>query len=163
MTVKMELDATKKREFEEVMAKLEGTKGALMPVLQDAQQRFGYLPEEIIDLISERMGIFTSEIYGVATFYSQFTFVPKGKYSISVCLGTACYVNGAKEILDEFSRVLGIEMGETTEDMNFSLVETRCVGACSEAPVVMINNKIYPRFRKEQVATLIEELREGGA
>ncbi len=133
-----------------------------MPILQDAQQRFGYLPEEIIDLISERMGIFTSEIYGVATFYSQFSFVPKGKYAISVCLGTACYVNGAKEILDEFSRILGIEMGETTEDMNFSLVETRCVGACSQAPVVMINNVIYPRFRKEQVAALVEELRERG-
>lgn len=158
--MKMEIDAVKKREFEEYMAKLEGTKGALMPVLQDAQQRFGYLPEEIIDLISEKMKIFTSEIYGVATFYSQFTFVPKGKYSISVCLGTACYVNGAKDILDEFGRLLGIGIGETTSDMKFSLVETRCVGACSEAPVVVVNNKIYPRFKKEQVEGLIEELRE---
>ena len=158
--MKMEIDAIKKREFEEYMAKLEGTKGALMPVLQDAQQRFGYLPEEIIDLISEKMKIFTSEIYGVATFYSQFTFVPKGKYSISVCLGTACYVNGAKDILDEFGRLLGIGIGETTPDMKFSLVETRCVGACSEAPVVVVNNKIYPRFKKEQVEGLIEELRE---
>lgn len=158
--MKMEIDAVKKREFEEYMAKLEGTKGALMPVLQDAQQRFGYLPEEIIDLISEKMKIFTSEIYGVATFYSQFTFVPKGKYSISVCLGTACYVNGAKDILDEFGRLLGIGIGETTPDMKFSLVETRCVGACSEAPVVVVNNKIYPRFKKEQVEGLIEELRE---
>ncbi len=158
--MKMEIDAVKKREFEEYMAKLEGTKGALMPVLQDAQQRFGYLPEEIIDLISEKMKIFTSEIYGVATFYSQFTFVPKGKYSISVCLGTACYVNGAKDILDEFGRLLGIGIGETTPDMKFSLVETRCVGACSEAPVVVVNNRIYPRFKKEQVEGLIEELRE---
>lgn len=132
--------------------------GVLMPVLQEAQNIFGYIPEEIIYLISEELDILSSEIYGVATFYAQFTFVPRGKYAISVCMGTACYVNGAEDILNEFIKELGIGVGETTEDMKFSIVETRCVGACSEAPVVMVNNETYPYFKKSDVKPLIKQL-----
>ena len=135
-------------------------KGALMPVLQEAQSTFGYIPQEIVGIISDELGIPTSEIYGVATFYAQFTFVPKGKYAISVCMGTACYVNGAQDILDEFINELGIGVGETSEDMKFSIVDTRCVGACSEAPVVLVNNDVYPRFKKSDVKGLIKKLKQ---
>lgn len=133
--------------------------GALMPVLQEAQSVFGYIPEEIVDIISQELDIPTSDIFGVATFYAQFTFVPRGEYSISVCMGTACYVNGAQDILDEFIDELGIGVGETTEDMKFSIVDTRCVGDCANAPVVLVNNDVYPRFKKSDVKKLIKELR----
>lgn len=156
--VKDKLDENKVAEFEEFIEKHKDKKGAVMPILQEAQNKFGYLPEEIMELISKKLDIFLSEIYGVATFYSQFTFFPKGKYSISVCLGTACYVKGAKGILEEFMELLGIGVGETTPDRKFSIVETRCVGLCSDAPVVMINNKAYPHFDKNDVKKILEEL-----
>lgn len=158
MEVKLSIDENELKEFEHFIESKKEIKGALMPVLQEAQNRFGYLPEEVIELISRKLGIFTSEIYGVATFYSQFTFVPKGKYSISVCMGTACYVKGAKDILEEFMSQLGIGVGETTSDLKFSIVETRCVGLCSDAPVVVINNKTYPHFDKADVKNIISEL-----
>ena len=148
--------------FREFIDRHRDMDGALMPVLQEAQSVFGYIPEEIVDLISDELNILTSEIYGVATFYAQFTFVPKGEYAISVCMGTACYVNGAEEILEEFKQELGIKVGETTDDMKFSIVDTRCVGACSEAPVVIVNDKVYSRFAKSDVKGLIKKLRQGG-
>lgn len=145
-------------EFISFMDKNRDTKGVLLIVLQEAQNKFGYLPEEIVNLISSHLGILSSTIYGVATFYSQFTFVPRGKYAISVCMGTACYVKGASDILDEFSNVLGIGLGETTPDQKFSIIETRCVGLCSDAPVVTINNQVYSHFEKSDVEHILSLL-----
>lgn len=132
--------------------------GSLMPVLQEAQEIIGYLPREIIEDISESLQIPTSKIYGVATFYSQFTFIPKGENEISVCMGTACYVKGAQDILDEFENQLGIKKGETTPDRKFSIIETRCVGDCAIAPIVTINGKNHGRYAKAKVAETIKEL-----
>lgn len=145
-------------QFIQFIEKNREMKGVLLPVLQEAQNKFGYLPKEILEVISSELRIPSSTIYGVATFYSQFSFVPRGKYSISVCMGTACYVNGAKDILEEFSKVLGIKLGETTGDKKFSLIETRCVGLCSDAPVVTINNQVYIHFKKSDVKQTLSML-----
>lgn len=154
----LEENREKVDEFISFMDKNRDTKGVLLIVLQEAQNKFGYLPEEIVNLISSHLGILSSTIYGVATFYSQFTFVPRGKYAISVCMGTACYVKGASDILDEFSNVLGIGLGETTPDQKFSIIETRCVGLCSDAPVVTINNQVYSHFEKSDVEHILSLL-----
>ena len=119
--------------------------GALMPVLQEAQEIYGYLPLEVQKIISDELQIPLSEIYGVATFYSQFTLYPKGKYKVAVCLGTACYVKGSGKILEEYEEVLGIPVGGCTADMKFSLDATRCIGACGLAPVVMVNEDVYAK------------------
>ena len=145
-------------QFVQFMDKNREMKGVLLPVLQEAQNKFGYLPKEILELVSSHLGIPTSTIFGVATFYSQFSFVPLGKYAISVCMGTACYVNGAADILAEFSKVLGIKLGETTSDRKFSIIETRCVGLCSDAPVVTINNQVYIHFKKKDVKHILSTL-----
>lgn len=146
--------------FNKLIEGLKGKSGALMPVLQGAQEIFGYLPAEMLHLTSEELDIPLSEIYGVATFYSQFSFIPKGEYIISVCLGTACYVKGAQDILEDFEKQLGIKAGFTTEDMKFSISSTRCIGDCSLAPVVTVNEDVYPRLKKEQVKDII--LKYGG-
>lgn len=135
------------------------TSGALMPVLQEAQNVFGYLPLEILQTISRLLNIPMAEIYGVATFYSQFSFVPKGENIISICLGTACYVKGAQAILEELESQLGIKAGYTTPDLQFSINSTRCVGDCSLAPVILINEDIYPKIAKDQVKGIIEKYR----
>ncbi|WFA08121.1 NADH-quinone oxidoreductase subunit NuoE [Tissierella sp. Yu-01] len=146
--------------FRQIIQDHKETKGALMPVLQGAQEIFGYLPAEMLQLISEELDIPLSEIYGVATFYSQFSFIPKGENIISICLGTACYVKGAQDILEDFEKLLGIKAGQTTGDMKFSISSTRCIGDCSMAPVVTVNEDIYPRLKKEQVKEII--LKYGG-
>ena len=133
--------------------------GALMPVLQEAQGIFGYLPLEILQLISRLLNIPMAEIYGVATFYSQFSFIPKGRNKISVCLGTACYVKGAQTILEEIENQLGIKAGYTTPDLEFSITSTRCVGDCSLAPVIIINEDVYPRIQKNEVQEVIKKYR----
>lgn len=133
--------------------------GALMPVLQFAQEHFGYLPLEMLQLVSRRLNIPLSEIYGVCTFYSQFTFVPVGEYKINVCLGTACYVNGAQTILEEIEKELGIKHGQTTPDLKFSIIEARCLGDCSLAPVVIINEDVYPNLKKDDIKAMIDNYR----
>ena len=133
--------------------------GALMPVLQEAQTTFGYLPLEILRMISRTLNIPMAEIYGVATFYSQFSFIPKGENIISVCLGTACYVKGAQTILEEIESQLGIKAGYTTPDLKFSINSTRCVGDCSLAPVIVINEDIYPKIAKDKIEELIQKYR----
>lgn len=151
-----------KEKIHEFKIFMEGHKempGALMPVLQEAQNKFGYLPQEILQLMSKDLKIPLSEIYGVATFYSQFSLVPKGENKISVCLGTACYVRGAKAILDEISKELGIGVGETTPDMKFTLSETRCLGACGLAPVITINDEVHGRLKPEDIKELLEKYR----
>lgn len=129
--------------------------GVLMPVMQETQKIFGYLPREMMELISKRLNVALSEIYGVATFYSQFSFVPRGENTISVCLGTACYVKGAEGILEEIETLLGIKKGETTPDMKFSIVDARCLGDCSLAPVFMINDDVYPNVTKKDIKDIL--------
>ena len=125
--------------------------GALMPILQEAQEIYGYLPIEVQTMIAEEMDIPLEKVYGVSTFYSQFTLNPKGKYQISVCLGTACYVKGSGLILEEIQKELGIENGECTPDGKFSLDACRCVGACGLAPVMLVNEDVYGRMTPDQV------------
>lgn len=119
--------------------------GELINILHTVQGKLGYLPKEVQELIAMELGIPAAKVYGVVTFYSFFTMKPKGKYPISVCMGTACYVRGAEKVLDEFKRQLGIEVGETTADGLFSLDSLRCVGACGLAPVVMVGQKVFGR------------------
>lgn len=131
----------------------------LLSYLQEAQEIFGYLPEEVQVIISKETGIPLADIYGVVTFYSQFTLVPKGRNSISVCLGTACYVKGAGDILARIKELLNIEVGGVTEDGLFSLDATRCVGACGLAPVVLINKDVYPKMTVDAVEEVLKKYR----
>ena len=139
----------------EIIAEHKSDKGALMPVLQQAQEVYGYLPIEVQEIIAKEMDIPLEKIYGVVTFYSQFSLNPKGKYTISVCLGTACYVKGSGDIFNKLSEVLGIKGGETTPDGKFSLVDCRCIGACGLAPVLTVNDDVYGRLTVDDVADIL--------
>ena len=139
---------TKEQEAQlfEIIEKHKNEPGAIMPVLQEAQNVYGYLPIEVQQMVADGLGVPLSEVFGVATFYSQFSLTPKGKYNISVCLGTACYVKGSGKILEELSKELGIEAEECTEDGKFSLTACRCIGACGLAPVItMFTAAWFPR------------------
>ena len=135
----------------------------LMMILSDVQKEYGYIPLEVQDLVSERTGISVAEIYGVVTFYSFFSLNPKGKYVIGCCLGTACYVKGAQQVIDKFSEILGIKPGETTKDGLFTLDALRCIGACGIAPAVSINGKVYPKLSVNAVPAVIEEYKNAEA
>ena len=135
----------------------------LMMILSDVQKEYGYIPLEVQELVSERTGISVAEIYGVVTFYSFFSLNPKGKYVIGCCLGTACYVKGAQQVIDKFSEILGIKPGETTKDGLFTLDALRCIGACGIAPAVSINGKVYPKMSVNSVPAVIEEYRNAEA
>ena len=134
--------------------------GELINVLHRTQETLGYLPKEVQELIAKELGITPAEVYGVVTFYSFFTMTPKGKYPISVCMGTACYVRGAEKVLDEFKRKLNIEVGATTPDGMFSIDSLRCVGACGLAPVVMVGQKVYGRLTPDNVTDILTEYME---
>jgi len=142
-------------ELKAAIAELKSQPGALMPVMQKAQEIYGYLPIEVQTMISEEMNIPLEKIYGVATFYAQFALEPKGDYQISVCLGTACYVKGSQKILDELEAELGIKTGQCTPDGKFSLDACRCVGACGLAPVMMINGEVYGRLVPSDVKGIL--------
>ena len=133
-------------QLDAVIAKLKGTPGALMPVLQQAQEIYGYLPIEVQKMIALKMDVSIEEVYGVSTFYSQFVLNPKGEVAIAVCLGTACYVKGSGDILNKITEILGLPAGSTTPDGKYSLEATRCIGACGLAPVLTINNEVYGRL-----------------
>ncbi len=133
-------------QLDELIAKYKGTKGPLIPILEQAQDIFGYLPEKVLKIISEELEISLAKIYGVVTFYSFFSLYPKGKYNISVCLGTACYVKGSGDIYDKLQSTLGIKGGQCTADGKFSLEACRCVGACGLAPVMTVNGEVYGRL-----------------
>ena len=132
--------------------------GELINILHEAQHLHGYLPEEMQRIIASKLNIPVSRVYGVVTFYTFFTMTPKGRHPISVGMGTAGYVRGSERLLEEFKRVLGIEVGETTPDGKFSLDCLRCVGACGLAPVVMIGEKVYGRLQAVDVKKVLEEL-----
>ncbi|HJA98162.1 MAG TPA: NAD(P)H-dependent oxidoreductase subunit E [Candidatus Alistipes avicola] len=132
--------------------------GELINILHDTQNKLGYLPKQVQELIALELGIPASRVYGVVSFYSFFTMTPKGKYPISVCMGTACYVRGGEKVLDEFKRLLNIDVGGTTPDGLFSLDSLRCVGACGLAPVVMVGPRVYGRLKVADVKRIIDEV-----
>lgn len=132
----------------------------LIAVLHKVQGMFGYLPRGVMDMVAELMQIPTAHIWGVATFYHYFNLKPVGKHIVSVCMGTACYVKGASEVLDTLKRELNISVGQTTEDRLFTLQEARCLGACGIAPVIMIDDKIYGELDSKKVITLINQYRK---
>lgn len=138
--------AEQKAELLKVIAEMKDQQGALMPIMQRAQEIYGCLPIEVQTIISDELEIPLEKIYGIATFYSQFTLFPKGKYKIMVCLGTACYVKGSGDIYTELCKKLGVEGGECTPDGKFSVEACRCIGACGLAPVIMINDDVYGRL-----------------
>ncbi len=148
-----------------VIAKHHDQPGGLMPILQEAQGIYGYLPIEVQTMIADGLGISLSEVYGVATFYSQFSLTPKGEHKISVCLGTACYVKGSDKILEAIETKLGIKSGECTEDGMFSIDSCRCVGACGLAPVMMVDEDVYGKVTPEQVGGILDSYlnKKGGA
>ena len=139
----------------EVIEKYKGIDGPLMPVLQEAQEIYGYLPIEVQKMISEGLGISLEHIYGVVTFYAQFSLAPKGEYQIGVCLGTACYVKGSGDILEKIKQIIGVEVGECTPDGKFSLDATRCIGACGLAPVLTINEDVYGRLTVAEIPDIL--------
>ncbi|NSW57863.1 MAG: NADH-quinone oxidoreductase subunit NuoE [Armatimonadetes bacterium] len=127
----------------------------LIQVLHHVQNKFGYVPEKAINHVAQALGVPSVYVEGVASFYSYFSLEPKGNYSISVCLGTACYVQGSQAVLDEFCRLLDVKPGGTTADGLFTLAEARCLGACGQAPVVMVNERVHARVKPEDVADII--------
>lgn len=131
----------------------------LMMILSAVQKKYGYIPLEVQQIISEKTGIPVAEIYGVVTFYSFFSLKPKGKYVLGICLGTACYVKSSQQVIDKFSSLLGIEAGETTKDGLFTIEAIRCIGACALAPAMSVNGKVYPKVTPDQVGKIIEEYR----
>lgn len=152
--------AEQENELLATIAKLKDQRGALMPILQAAQGIYGYLPLEVMEMISLKTDTPLEEIYGVATFYSQFSLSPKGQYKVSVCLGTACYVKGAGDVFDRISQRLGIVNGECTDDGKFSLEACRCIGACGLAPVLTINDEVYGRLVADDVDTILAKYKD---
>lgn len=138
-----------------VIEKHKNEHGAVIPVLHEAQDIYGYLPIEVQKIISEGLDVPLAEIYGIVTFYTQFSLNPKGEYQIGVCLGTACYVKGSGDILEKIKAKLGIDVGECTPDGRFSLDATRCIGACGLAPVFTVNDEVYGRLTVDDVDGII--------
>ncbi|MCI8991969.1 MAG: NAD(P)H-dependent oxidoreductase subunit E [Eubacterium sp.] len=150
---------TKEQEAElhKIIAEMKDEKGSLMPIMQKAQEIYGYLPYEVQKIISDDTGVSMSKIYGIATFYSMFNLYPKGKYQISVCLGTACYVKGSGAVYEKLIEKLGIEGGGCTEDGKFSLDACRCIGACGLAPVMMINDQVFGRLVPDELDGILAQ------
>lgn len=155
MALTQEQIAAKTAELEAYISENKDMDGALIPIMQKAQELFGYLSFETMQLISDRLDVPVSDIYGVATFYALFSLTPKGSNVISVCTGTACYVKGAAAVLDEVKKLLGIESGETTPDGKFSIQDTRCLGCCGLAPVMVINEDVYGRLEPADIKDIL--------
>ena len=149
--------AEQSAKLQEVIAKYKGTEGALIPTLHEAQAIYGYLPYEVQKKISEGLDIPMAEIYGVVTFYTQFSIYPKGQFNVAVCLGTACYVKGSGEIIEKFKERLGIDVGQCTDDGKFSLEATRCIGACGLAPVLTVNDDVYGKITADDVDDILSK------
>ena len=151
----IKLADSKVQELKEVCKKFEYDKCELINVLHEAQGIFGYLPAEVQEMVADELKVNVAHVYGVVTFYSFFTMIPKGRHPVSVCMGTACYVRGAEKVLAEFKRLLDVKVGETTPDGKFSLSSLRCVGACGLAPVVTVGEKVYGRVAAEDVKDIL--------
>lgn len=156
-SIKVELKQCEIDKIKEICQSFNNDPGELINVLHQTQGYFGYLPAEVQEYVADELHIPVAKVYGVVTFYSFFTMLPKGLHPISVCTGTACYVRGAEKVLDEFKRLLNIQVGDTTMDGKFSLSCLRCVGACGLAPVVMIGEKVYGRVSPDGVKDILEE------
>ena len=144
----------------QVISEHKGQQGATMPVMQAAQEIYGYLPEEVQIMIADGLNIPLSEVYGIASFYAQFTLNPKGQYRISICLGTACYVKGSRDVLNKVCEVLGCQPGGITSDGVFSVDATRCLGCCGLAPVMMINDEVYGRLKPDDVKDILAKYQQ---
>lgn len=144
------------KELENYILTLEDKKSSLIIILHKAQEIFGYIPEEVQEFIAEKIEVPVSKVYGVVSFYNFFSMEPKGKYPISVCTGTACYVRGAEKILEALQKELGLKLGGVTEDGLFSLDSLRCVGACGLAPVMLVGKDVYGKVKPEDVKKIIE-------
>ena len=156
------IDNKIKEDMKEILEVYKVDKENLIPILNDVQEKYGYIPKIAQLEISNYLNVPMAEIYGVITFYSRFTLEPKGKYNISVCLGTACFVKGSQAILDRLKDRLKIEEGKTTNDGKFSIDTTRCVGACGIAPVFTVNNEVYGHATVKKLDEVIDELEKKG-
>ena len=152
--------AEQEQKLREVIDSHKHDKSLLMAVMQQAQDIYGYLPMEVQTMIAEGMDVPLEKVFGVATFYAQFSLSPKGEYNISVCLGTACYVKGSGDIFDRFSERLGIGADECTEDGKFSLTACRCIGACGLAPVLTVNDDVYGRLVADDIPGIIAKYQD---
>jgi NADP-reducing hydrogenase subunit HndA len=155
--IKVELRKDQIEKIREICKSFNNKPGELINVLHQVQGTFGYLPAEVQEVVAQELNIGVAKVYGVVTFYSFFTMLPKGKHPISICTGTACYVRGAEKVLEEFKKTLKVQVGETTPDGRFSISCLRCVGACGLAPVVMVGSKTYGRVAPEMVKDIIKE------
>jgi NADP-reducing hydrogenase subunit HndA len=151
------LPANLYKELEEFIAKLPTKEGHLVTVLHKAQHLFGYLPKEVQQFVADYMEVSLAKVYGVVSFYTFFTMVPKGKYPISICMGTACFVKGSQKVVDAFVDALGVEVGEVTADGKFSIDCLRCVGACALAPILTVGEKVFAHVTPDQVKSIIAE------
>ncbi len=153
----IKLPECKVNQLKEICKSFNHDSGELINVLHKAQEVFGYLPAEVQEIVAKELNVSVAHVYGVVSFYSFFTMTPKGRFPISICMGTACYVRGAEKVLDEFRRELGVKVGESTPDGRYSLACLRCVGACGLAPVVMVGEKVYGRVAPEDVKGILAE------
>jgi len=155
-----ELDLSKAGD---ILEKYKDVKGAIIPILQNIQLEYGYLTEAVINFVAERLNVSVSELTGVATFYAQFHLKPRGKHIIKACSGTACHVKGARQIVEKLSGKLEVQVGETTKDTLFTLEEVACLGACSLAPVIMVDEDVYGQLSHDTVGNVIDEIKGSGA
>ncbi len=156
-SIKVKLKEKDVQQIKEIAKSFGNQPGELINVLHKVQGYFGYLPAEVQEVVARETNVSVAKVYGVVTFYSFFTMIPKGKYPVSICTGTACYVRGAEKVLDEFKKELGIKVGESTPDGKFSLTCLRCVGACGLAPVVQVGDKTYGRVSPDGVKGILKE------
>jgi len=158
----MAIQSIARSRIEEICDSYKGEPTPLMMILSDVQKEFGYIPLEVQEIISEKIGLPVAEIYGVVTFYSFFSLTPKGKYVIGVCLGTACYVKGSQALIDKVLEVLKLKKaGETTPDGLFTVDALRCIGACAIAPTMKINDKVFPKLKVSDIPTILKDYQEG--
>ncbi|GAG38023.1 unnamed protein product [marine sediment metagenome] len=156
------MESNIKEQLDDILAQYDGESGDLIPILQEAQGRFGYLPKGVMAGIAKSLRLPESNVFGVATFYAQFKFTPTGKRIVKVCRGTACHVRGGARILSEVEKQLGIKPGETTDDFEYSLEVVACIGACALAPTIMIDNDVQRKMTPKKVAELFSDRRKGG-
>jgi len=149
-----------KEKIDKLIEKYQTNPGPLISILQDIQSIFSYLPKDILSYLSQKLKVSESKIWGIVTFYAQFYLEPRGKNTVRVCLGTACHVKGAKKVLERLQKILGIQPGETTEDLNFSLETVRCLGTCFLAPVIMVDQDYFGKLTPDRIERIIDQYRK---